>query len=251
MWHRAVPLLKDFFSLVIPDSRGYGNSIGPKPDAAHINYSKRTMAVDMIALMSSLGHKQFYLAGHDRGARVAYRLALDHPQSVHRLAVLDILPTLNVWEQINEKTAMANYHWLLLSQPSPLPEHLIGCDPDFFLNHILGRWAGHKEALSPAAMAEYLRHFRKSSVIEAACEDYRAGASVDLEHDRLDRAAGHQIRCPTYIIWSKRFLSANPLKIWQQWAEDVRELILDCGHFVAEEDPISCATALRNFFLNP
>ena len=143
----------------------------------------------MIALMAALGHPRFSIAGHDRGGRVAYRLALDHPERVVRLAVLDILPTFEVWERMNKDAAMRSYHWLFLAQPAPLPERLIGLDPDFYLLHLLNRWAGSPDALDPAAVAEYARHFRKPSVIEATCEDYRAGATVDLEHDRADRAS--------------------------------------------------------------
>ena len=142
MWHRVAPRLAASFSLVIPDLRGYGDSAGPAPDAQHLNYSKRTMAADMIELMTALGHPRFSIAGHDRGGRVAYRLALDHPDRVVRLAVLDILPTFEVWQRMNKDAAMRSYHWLFLAQPAPLPEHLIGLDPDFYLRHLLNRWAG-------------------------------------------------------------------------------------------------------------
>ena len=142
MWHRVAPRLAGSFSLVIPDLRGYGDSAGPAPDAQHLNYSKRTMAADMIELMTALGHPRFSIAGHDRGGRVAYRLALDHPERVVRLAALDILPTFEVWQRMNKDAAMRSYHWLFLAQPAPLPEHLIGLDPDFYLRHLLNRWAG-------------------------------------------------------------------------------------------------------------
>jgi len=250
-WHAVASRLQDRFSLVVPDLRGYGDSTGPAPDAIHANYSKRAMAEDMVELMGALGLERFFLAGHDRGGRVAYRLALDHPDRVSRLAVVDLLPTLDVWEQIDGQNATDSYHWLLLAQPAPLPEHLIGCDPEFFLQHLLDRWAGRRDALHPAAVAEYLRHFRKPSVIVAACEDYRAGATVDLELDRQDRSAGRRIGCPTLVLWGKRYLRArgsSPLAVWRRWADDVREVVLDCGHFVAEEEPEACAAAVMEFF---
>lgn len=209
------------------------------------------MAEDMVGLMAALRHERFVLAGHDRGGRVAYRLALDHPGRVIQLAVLDILPTLDVWEQINGQTAMASYHWLLLSQPAPLPERLIGCDPDFFLQHVLERWAGRRDALDAGAVAEYQRHFRKPSVIAAACEDYRAGATIDLALDRDDRAAGRRISCPTLILWAKQYLKVkggSPLAVWRHWAEDVREVALDCSHFLAEERPEEVTAELLAFF---
>ncbi len=155
MWHAVAPLLRARFSLVIPDLRGYGASSGPAPDPQHLNYSKRAMAADMVELMSAMGHERFALAGHDRGGRVAYRLVLDHPASVVRLAVLDIIPTFDMWERMNGKSALGSYHWLLLAQPPPLPERLIGSDPQFFLHHLFERWAGRPEALKPEAIVEY------------------------------------------------------------------------------------------------
>jgi haloacetate dehalogenase len=251
MWHRVAPRLAASFSLVIPDLRGYGDSAGPAPDAHHLNYSKRTMAADMIEVMTALGHPRFSIAGHDRGGRVAYRLALDHPDRVVRLAVLDILPTFEVWQRMNKDAAMRSYHWLFLAQPAPLPERLIGIDPDFYLQHLLNRWAGSPDALDPAAVAEYARHFRKPSVIGATCEDYRAGASVDLEHDRADRAAERRLSCPLLVLWGRQYLAgqaASPLDVWRPWAGDVREVALECGHFLAEEQPEACAAALQEFF---
>lgn len=252
MWHNVAPELAKTFSLVIPNLRGYGESKGPAPDPAHVNYSKRVMAEDMIELMASLGHKRFSIAGHDRGGRVAYRLALDAPQHVERLALLNIIPTLEVWEQIKGPDAARQYfNWLLLAQPAPIPERIVGANIEFMLKHIFDEWAGESNVLDPAAVANYIRHFSKASVLQAACEDYRAGASVDLEHDRADRNAGRRIKCPTLILWGQRDLIAangSPLTVWQHWAEDVREQALDCGHFLAEETPVACATALRDFF---
>lgn len=251
MWHAVAPRLRDRFALVLPDLRGYGDSQGPPPDAQHVHYSKRAMSNDMIELMTALGHERFLLAGYDRGGRVAYRLALDHPERVSRFAAIDLLPALDVWAQLDKDAALHTYHWLFLAQPAPLPERLIGHGPEFYLRHLLDRWAGRREALAPAAVAEDIRHFRKPAVIEAGCEDYRAGATIDLAHDRADRDAGRRLRWLTLVLWGRRYLSGmaqSPLEVWRAWAEDVREVALDCGHFVAEGQPEPCAVALQQFF---
>ncbi len=247
-WHAIAPLLKPHFTLVIPDLRGYGESVGPGRDPEHKNYSKRTMARDMASLMTNLGHDRFLLAGHDRGARVAYRLTLDYPDRVSRLAIIDTIPTLDTWELMDMEVAISAFHWPFLAQPAPLPERLIGNDPDFFLNHLLDRWAGSPGALDKAAVAQYTKHFRKPSVLEAMAEDYRAGATIDLEHDRADRKEGNKISCPVIVPWGRRYTGESPLAIWKSWAEDVRDVCLDCGHFVAEEEPESCAAVLIEFF---
>ncbi len=209
------------------------------------------MAGDMVEVMAALGHDRFSLAGHDRGARVAHRVALDYPDRVVRLALIDVLPTLEVWRRMDMAGALATYHWLFLAQPAPLPERLIGHDPDFYLHHLLDRWAGNKALLEAEAIHEYERCFRKQTVIEASCEDYRAGAGIDLEHDRADREAARRIACPTLLVWGRRYLEARdpgPLAIWRDYADDIREAPLDCGHFVAEEEPDKCAAALAAFF---
>ena len=250
MWHRVALRLRDHFSLVIPDLRGYGESKGPAPDPEHVNYSKRTMGKDMVAVMARLGFDRFHVAGHDRGGRVAYRLALDHPQLVTRLALLDILPTLEVWDRMNADSAIRTFHWLLLAQPAPLPEMFINHNPEFFMQYVFSRWAA-QDALDPEAIAEYLKSFQRESVVEASCEDYRAGATVDFEHDRVDRAAGRKISCPVLLVYSKRYLTvkdSSPLEVWQAWATEVRDVGLDCGHFVAEEKPEATAAALEEFF---
>jgi haloacetate dehalogenase len=247
-----VPLLAQDFTLVMPDLRGYGASTGPAPDPEHRNYAKRAMAEDMVALMASLGHARFALAGHDRGGRVAYRLCLDHPERVVRFAALDIVPTLNVWEAMDGDIALGAYHWPFLAAPAPIPERLIGGDPDFFFTHLLERWAGRPDALDPEAVQAYLTQFHDPAVIAATCADYRAGASVDRDHDQADRDAGRKIACPLLVLWGRRYLAAkeaSPLATWREWAEDAREVALDCGHFVAEEEPEACAAALRDFFL--
>jgi len=250
-WHAVAPALTEDFTVVLPDLRGYGESAGPEPDPEHRNYSKRAMAEDMVGVMAALGHESFHLAGHDRGARVAYRLALDHPEKVRRLAVLDIVPTLDVWEQMTWQSALATYHWPFLAVPAPVPEKLIGSDPVFYLHHLLQRWAEKKDCFHPDALAAYERSFRKPSVIAATCADYRAGASVDLADDRADREKGRRIACPVLSIWSRDYLKDKidtPSSVWRHWAEDVSEVPLDCGHFLAEEAPAETAAALREFF---
>lgn len=247
-WHAVAPLLKPHFTLIIPDFRGYGESTGPAPDPEHENYSKRTMGRDMTTLMTRLGHERFSVAGHDRGARVAYRLALDHPERISHLASLDTVPTLDVWHAMDMEVALDAFHWLFLAQPSPIPERLIGNDPDFFLIHLLNRWAGRANALNPEAVAQYAQHFRKPSVLQAMAEDYRAGATVDLLHDRKDREAGKMITCPVLVPWGRRYTTGSPVETWKTWADDVNELCMDCGHFIAEEEPEDCAAALREFF---
>jgi haloacetate dehalogenase len=254
IWHRVAPRLMRQFSLVMPDLRGYGQSRGPRPDPEHRNYSKRAMARDMVELMTALGHERFLLAGHDRGARVGFRLALDHAARVARFAALDIIPTLDVWQQIDADKALSSYHWSFLAVPAPLPETLIGANPDFYIRHLLDRWVGRADALHPQAVVAYLGQFHDSNVIAATCEDYRAGASIDRAEDGEDRRRGTAITCPVLVLWGRRYLSsktASPLGAWRNWAKDVRELALDCGHFIAEEAPEDCANALAAFFSEP
>lgn len=254
MWHRIAPALAEHFTLVMPDLRGYGQSRGPRPDPEHLGYSKRVMGEDMLAVMERLGFERFRLAGHDRGARVGYRLCLDHPDRIERLAVLDILPTLEVWEAMDAEAALATYHWPFLAVPAPLPEHLIGGDPDFYIRHLLARWAGQGEALSQEAIEAYITQFRDPEVVAATCEDYRAGAGVDRAHDEADRAAGRKITCPLLALWGRDYLGhgrQDPLEVWRRWAEQVTGEMLDCGHFLAEEAPEKTAAALRSFFAGP
>ena len=250
-WARIAPALAQRFTLVLPDLRGYGRSAGPAPDAAHRNYSKRAMARDMVEVMEALGFARFRLAGHDRGARVGYRLCLDHPERVERFAALDIIPTLDVWDEMDADKAIGSYHWPFLAVPAPVPERLIGADPGFYIEHLLRRWAGRRDALDPDAVADYIAQFRNPAVLAATCEDYRASASIDREDDRADRAAGRRIACPVLVLWGRFYLSnktASPLAVWRRWADDVEEVSLPCGHFLAEEEPEACADALLRFF---
>ena len=251
IWHRVAPVLARHFTLVMPDLRGYGQSKGPAPDPAHVNYSKRAMAGDMVVVMAALGHERFAIAGHDRGARVGYRLCLDHPARVTRFASLDVVPTLEVWEEMDADLALSTYHWQFLAVPAPLPERLIGAESELYITHLLKRWAGRFEALDPRAVAAYVGQFRDPRVIAATCEDYRAGANIDRDHDRADRDAGRKIGCPLLVVWGRDYSASkedSPLRVWRRWADDAREVPLDCGHFLAEERPEECAQALLQFF---
>lgn len=251
IWHRVAPMLAQDFTLVLPDLRGYGASLGPPPDPQHRNYAKRTVAADMAALMTSLGYDNFALAGHDRGGRVGYRLALDHPARVGRFAAIDIIPTIDVWEEMDAAKAIATYRWPFLAVPAPLPEQLIGNDPEFFVTHLLARWAGDVGRLSPQAVAAYVAQFRNPATVTATCEDYRAGATADWDDDRADRKAGRKLACKMLVLWSRGYLgdkASSPAGLWRRWADDVSEVALDCGHFVPEEEPERTAAALRSFF---
>ena len=255
-WHKVAPRLAETFSLVIPDLRGYGDSSGPAPDDGpgeeNEAYSKRAMAEDMVEVMRTLGHERFALAGHDRGGRVAYRLALDTPETVTRLATLDIVPTLEMAERVDLGLAVSTYHWFFLAQPAPLPERLILGDPDFYLEHTLQSWLGARGEIAPAALAEYRRCFGEESVVRATCADYRAGLTSDLENDRADRAAGRRIACPLLALWgaesSEQKAALDFEAIWRGWAEDVTGVAIDAGHFLMEEAPEETAEALLRFF---
>jgi haloacetate dehalogenase len=251
LWHKVAPALAQQFTLVIPDLRGYGASSKPPTDDRHLPYAKRTMALDMVELMRTLGFPRFAIAGHDRGARVTYRLALDHPACVERVAVLDIVPTLEQFERHNRTTARAAYHWYFLAQPAPFPETLIGHDPDFYLTHTLESWCGTPGAFTPEALDSYRQAFRDSAVIHATCEDYRAGIGVDCEFDEADRKAGHRIAAPLLALWGAQgrpHRGQAVLEVWRGWADDVRGEPIDCGHFIPEERPVELTRPLLEFF---
>ena len=251
MWHQVAPKLAEHFALVIPDLPGYGQSKGPPCDAAFEAYSKRTTARTMADLMSRLGHERFRLAGHDRGGRVAFRLCLDHPERVVKFCALDIIPTLDAWDGLDADKALSGYHWQFLATPSPVPERMIGNDPDFYLEHLLQRWAGDFEALTEGSLADYREAFRRPEVIHATCNDYRAGASIDRIHDQASRDAGEKIACPVHVIWGSDYLgrrTGSPEPIWLHWAGHVTVTALNCGHFVAEELPVDCTRAMLTFF---
>jgi haloacetate dehalogenase len=250
LWHRVAMQLAPHFQLVLPDLRGYGDSA--KPAAG--DYSKRAMAADIHALMRSLGYERFAVAGHDRGARVAHRLALDFPGALTQLALIDIAPTLDMYERTDMAFARAYYHWFHLIQPAPLPETMIAGDAHFYLHAKLGGWgAGGVQYIEPAALAEYERCFCRPDAIHAACEDYRASAGIDLEHDRASRAVGERIACNTLLLWGERGVVHrlfDPVALWQaQCTRPLRaQLIAGAGHFIPEEQPQATADALLAFF---
>lgn len=243
-WHKIAARLAEHFSVVLPDLRGYGASSCPAPDPEHNVYSKRAMAQDLVEVMEALGHARFRLVGHDRGGRVAYRLALDHGDRVERLAVLDIVPTGDVWNAFDAVDARGKFHWSFLAQPAPLPEAMIAANPATWHEGLMARWSGTGD-LSPfsdEALAHYRAAFTQPDRIEAMCEDYRAGATVDHAQDEADRDAGHKITCPTLAIWGAgrtvgTVTGAEPLDVWQRWCTDVTGGPLPCGHFLAEEAP--------------
>lgn len=251
-WHHIAPRLAEHFTCVLPDLRGYGAS-GCPPDAPdHSTYSKRAMARDILAVMQALGHDRFGLVGHDRGARVAYRLTLDSPGSVERLGIIEIVPTYDMWERLSVPLAHRAYHWLFLARPSPLPERLIGGDAVFFLEHTLASWAkaGDLSAFDERALAHYRAMILNPERVHAMCEDYRAGASADYEADRGDRAAGRRIACPVHVVYGASGFPAaagGPLKIWRDWAERVEATAIDSGHFAPEENPLAVLSALLPF----
>lgn len=251
IWHKVAPALAERYTLVIPDLRGYGASSKPPTDDRHLPYGKRAMALDMVEVMRALGFPRFALAGHDRGARVTYRLALDHPECVERAATLDIIPTLEQFERLNRMSARAAYHWYFLAQPAPFPETLIGKDPDYFLTHTLESWCGTPGAFAADALASYREAFRDPAVIHATCEDYRAGIGCDCDFDEADRKAGHKVVPPMLALWGARGRpqrSQAVLEVWRAWARDVRGEALDCGHFIPEERPEQLAKLLLEFF---
>jgi haloacetate dehalogenase len=250
-WRHVAPSLAERYTVVLPDLRGYGASEIPPSDEAHLNYSKRTMARDIVALMAALGHERFFLAGHDRGARVAYRLALDAPERVAAVAVLDIIPTIENWEAMDYRRAYGAYHWPFLAQPAPLPERLIGSDPEWYCRQQIGAWMDDPGAADAAALDAYCAAFARPGAVHAACEDYRAGYTCDLEHDRIDRDAGTRIAAPLLALWGagrdgKR--SAHFPAVWERWTTELTATPLPCGHFLMEERPHETARALRAFF---
>jgi haloacetate dehalogenase len=252
MWHRAAPELMKRFTCVMPDLRGYGRSSCPPNDAESFAYSKRAMARDLVALMGSLGFKRFAVVGHDRGGRVAYRMALDAPEAVSSLTVLDIVPTYAMWHGFTVKLAMKTYHWLFLAQPSPLPEMLIGKSPMEFLDYTMASWTKKRtlEDFGAAALAEYRAAYARPDCIHASCNDYRAGQTYDLKADEADRAAGKMISCPTLAVWGTSGIPSEtdgPLAAWREWCPDLRGAGIDSGHFVAEENPTALLEHLLPF----
>jgi haloacetate dehalogenase len=242
MWRKVAPVLSESFAVVCADLRGYGDSSKPEGAPDHSNYSKRAMAGDMLEVMVALGYRTFLVAGHDRGARVAYRLALDHPEAVKRLALLDIVSTRAVYEEGGSEIALRYFHWYFLIQSLPLPEKLIGADPAFWLERFLPK---------DVDLPGYLRTFGTPEGIHATCEDYRAGYAIDLPNDRADVAAGRKIACPTLILWGSRGVVGKiyqPLETWRDLVTSPTGYSIDCGHFIPEEKPQDTIQALREFF---
>ena len=253
IWRRVAERLRDRFWLVMPDLRGYGRSAKPAGGADHAAYSKRAMAADMAALMRQLGHERFCVAGHDRGGRVTHRLALDHAERVVRAAVLDISPTLAMYEGTTLAFAQAYYHWFHLIQPHPLPERHIGADPVWHLRTKLGGWgSGSLAHFEPEALADYEAAFARAETIHATCEDYRASAGIDLEHDRASRAAGQRLQCPLLVLWGERGVVNRLFRPLDDWAAvsdaPVSGRTLPCGHYLPEECPDETAAELARFF---
>jgi haloacetate dehalogenase len=249
MWRKVAPRLAQDFTVVIPDLRGYGDSSKPPAGTDFAAYSKRALARDQVEVMAALGHQRFAVAGHDRGARVTHRLLRDHPDKITRAASLDIVPTLHRFETIDQKAATGSWHWFFLLQGRGLPERLIGNDSEFFLRHMFGSLLRDRGAIEPAAFAEYLRCFANPETIRATCDEYRAGASIDLVHDRADLPA--KVKPPLLILWgthSGQGSGYDLLKVWRDHADEVSGHGIDSGHFIPEEKPDEVYAALKGFF---
>jgi haloacetate dehalogenase len=254
MWRSAAPALAERFTVVCADLRGYGASGTPPSTPDHAPYAKSAMAADMVALMERLGFDRFSVVGHDRGGRVAYRLALDHPDLVTRLAVLDIVPTAEVWRRADARLALAFWPWALLAQPGPLPERLITAAPDAVVDNAVTGWGSAAPAFPAAVRAAYADALGDASHAHAICEEYRAAASVDITHDEADRRAGRRIQAPLLALWGQGGAvdswyadAGGPLAVWRDWADRVSGRPVAGGHFFPEERPEETAAALREF----
>jgi haloacetate dehalogenase len=245
IWHAIAPALAEDFTVVACDLRGYGASDKPPTTADHWPYTQRAMAADQVAVMRALGFERFALCGHDRGARVGYRLALDHPERVTRLAVLDIVPTGEALRRAGPEFGLGYWHWFFLAQPAPVPERMIAADPDAYYRHFDAPF------FDAEAVAAYRRSADDPATIHAMCEDYRAGATLDYAHDLADLNRNRRIACPVLALWGARWHLEDwydVLAIWREWADDVTGRALDCGHYVAEERPDETLAELRAFF---
>ena len=240
IWHRIAPILAKTHTVVMTDLRGYGDSSKPQGDPDHGNYAKRTMALDQLAVMQHLGFNAFDVLAHDRGARVAHRLALDHPQAVHRMVLLDIAPTLAMYGQTSEAFARAYWHWFFLIQPAPMPERLIQADPGAYVREVMGRRSAGLTPFDPRAIEEYARCLALPGAAHCLCEDYRASAGIDLIHDRTDIENQNNLKMPLLILWGRDGVvnqCFKPLEEWQKVAINVQGQALPCGHYIAEEAP--------------
>jgi haloacetate dehalogenase len=250
MWHLVAPLLARDFTVVATDLRGFGESGKPASGPDHSPYSMREIARDQVEVMSELGYDRFGVAGHDRGGRCAYRMALDHPPAVSRLAVLDIVPTGDAFRRADRDFSLGFWVWSFLAAPFPVPEQLIGHAPEVIVNHMLDAWSARADVFPAALRAEYIRTFSNPETIHAICEQYRAAATLDYQHDEADRGR-RRIACPVLALWSHDGAVASwydPLEVWSEWADDVRGGPIDAGHFLPEEAPGETAGRLRDFF---
>jgi haloacetate dehalogenase len=255
MWRGVAPLLAREFTVVCADLRGYGRSGCPASAPDHAPYAKRAMARDLVTVMERLGFPRFSVAGHDRGGRAAYRIALDHPERVDRLAVLDVLPAETVWERADARFALGFWPWSLLAQPEPLPERILAAAAEAIIDDALGGWGSPAAVFPPAVRAAYVEALRSPAHAHAICEEYRAAATIDREHDRADRAAGRRIGCPLLALYSAPgplgtwyVEQSGPLALWREWSDDVQGQAFDGGHFFPEEAPEQTAEALSRFF---
>jgi haloacetate dehalogenase len=255
MWRSVAPLLARNFTVVCADLRGYGRSDCPASTPDHAPYAKRAMAQDMVIVMERLGFSRFSVAGHDRGGRVAYRMALDHPSHVDRLAVLDVLPTGTVWDRADARFALAYWPWSLLAQPEPFPERILAAAPDAVIDNALGGWGSPSTAFPPEVRAAYVEALKDPAHVHAICEEYRAAAMLDREHDKTDNMKGLRIACPVLALWSAQGAldtwyaeAGGPIALWQAWSDNVEGHPLNAGHFFPEEAPEHTADALERFF---
>ena len=251
-WHKIAPQLAEQFSVVVPDLRGYGQSGKPEGGERHENYSFCAMAQDQIDVMGHYGHERFLVAAHDRGARVSHRLCLDHPDRVEKACLMDIAPTLTMYQGTNQEFATRYMWWFFLIQSYPLPEHMIGLDPEFYLQRIFGGLNKTPGAITPDLMKEYVRAFSSPSAIHATCEDFRAAADIDLEMDKADDAAGRKIACPLHVLWGAKGTVGSLWDLPATWRDKCAATVtgrgLDCGHFLQEERPQELTTELVQFF---
>jgi haloacetate dehalogenase len=250
IWEIVAPELAKNYTVVVSDLRGYGESSKPYGKADHSSYSKRVMAADQHAMMKALGYEQFFLLGHDRGGRVSHRLAMDFPESVLRLMVLDISPTLTMYDNTTMEFAKGYWHWFFLIQKEPIPESMIGANPEFWLKNHMGRLAG-TGIFTPQRWAEYLAGVSNAQSMHAMCEDYRAAATIDLVHDRADRATGKKLKMPLRVLWGEHGLVNKcfaPIADWEAVAQDVSGRTLPCGHYIPEECPEELIADARKFF---
>jgi len=249
MWRKIAPELSKYFTIIVADLRGYGNSLVLKGDPKHKNYSKREMAKDMVQLMVKLGYKKFFVAGHDRGGRVAHRMARDFRSKILALSVLDICPTLDMYEHTNKQFAKSYFHWFFLIQPAWLPESMIINDPKKWMKNCLDKWSGNHRF--GKVEKEYLKSFKQKKRIHASCEDYRASATIDLEHDRKDRKK--KLKIPIQVLWGKKGIIGKqfkPINTWQKYtSKKVLGLEINSGHFIPEQNPKETIKQLTKFFL--